>query len=156
MAGGSINSIPRMEASPVVQAELAKIRKTVIENTGVTREEIVQLFLEAANFARILGDPMGLIAAGRELGKMLGHYAPEVKKTLHGIDKNELRKALKDMNDDELYKIAHSQVIDGEYTRTTEQKILPGMPAVETPASVLQETPGMQKLHPDESDPEDA
>lgn len=120
MAGASTDSVQAFEASKDVQQEIKRIRAEVIKNTGVTREEIVDMFMEAAGFARLLGDPMGMIAAARELGKMLGHYAPEVKKTLHGIDAAELKKALKDMNDEELYKLAHAKVIDGEFTSNTD------------------------------------
>jgi len=113
MAGATSDNVPYFEASPLVKDELARIRKEVIENTGVTKEQVVGMFMEAANFARILGDSMGLISAARELGKMLGHYAPEVKKIEKSIDKNELRKALKDMNDEDLYKLANARTIDG-------------------------------------------
>lgn len=142
MAGASINSIPRFEENQLVQAELAKIRKAVVENTGITREQIATMFMEAAEFARLLGDPMSLIAAARELGKMLGHYAPEVKKNIHGIDKNELRKALKDMNDEDLYRLANAKVIDGESHRVPDEDV-PGVPAIEAPKPVLPEGGGV-------------
>lgn len=117
MAGTDSANAKRFEASAMVQAEISRIRAEVIKNTGITREEVVAMFMEAAGFARILGDSMGLIAAAREIGKMLGHYAPEVKKTLHGVDGASLKKALKDMNDDELYKLVGSRTIEGQSVR---------------------------------------
>lgn len=138
MGGATKDAVTKMEASPLVQAEITRIRKEVVANTGITREQIAEMFMEAANFARILGDPMGLIAAARELGKMLGHYAPEVKKTLNGIDANQLRKALKDMNDEDLYKLANAKVIDGESSRVPEE-IVRDLPAIEGPKPVLPE-----------------
>lgn len=141
MAGATVNAVPSFEASEKVQTEIARIRQEVITNTGLTREEIAAMFMEAAGFARIMGDPMALIAAARELGKMLGHYAPEVKKTLHGIDAKELRKALKDMNDDDLYKLAHAKVINGEATR------VPELPSGEGSERVLQEEPTVPPVH---------
>ena len=140
MAGASTDSVQAFEASRDVQQEIKRIRAEVIKNTGVTREEIVDMFMEAAGFARLMGDPMGMIAAARELGKMLGHYAPEVKKTLHGIDAAQLKKALKDMNDDELYKLAHAKVIDGEFTATT---AVPGVQGNESPKVLLPEQPAV-------------
>lgn len=135
MAGASINTVPDFEASPIVQAEITRIRKEAVANTGITKEEVVAMFMEAANFARILGDSMGLIAAAREIGKMLGHYAPEVKKTLHDVDAASLRKALKDMNDEDLYKLANAKVIDGTATRVEES--VPKMLEVRTRDVVL-------------------
>lgn len=150
MAGGSANSVEMLEGSAKVQAEIKRIRTEVIKNTGLTREEIVDMFLEAAGFARILGDPMAMIAAARELGKMLGHYAPEVKKTLHGIDAQQLKKALKDMNDDELYKLAHAKVIDGEFTRDIAPKALPDVQGDQGSPPVLPQEPGVPEVHPAE------
>ena len=138
MAGATTDAVKYFDVSPLVKAELARVRKEAIENTGVTKEEVVNMFMEAANFARILGDPMGLIAAARELGKMLGHYAPEVKKTLHGVDAATLRKALKDMNDDELYKLAHARTIEGEVVR--------GLRGDEAPKQLLQDARQLQDV----------
>jgi hypothetical protein len=116
LAGASKESVKRMDASPAVQEELARIRKEAIENTGITKEQVIAMFVQAADYARLLGDAMGLIAAGRELGKMLGYYAPEVKKIEKGINATEFRKALKDLSDEELFKLAHARTIDGEAT----------------------------------------
>jgi ribosomal protein S25 len=135
MAGATTDAVPYFDASPTVQEEIARIRKEVQKNTKITREEVVEMFMEAAGFARILGDSMGLIAAAREVGKMLGYYAPEVKKTLHGIDEAGLKKALKDMNDDDLYKLANARTIEGESVRQlpapgTGSEVLPKAPDV--------------------------
>ncbi len=134
MAGATTDAVKRMEVSPLVKEELARIRKKVIENTGITKEEVVEMMMDAANMARITGDPMGLIAAARELGKMLGFYAPEVKKIEKNIDQASLRKALKDMNDDELFKLAHARTIDSTAERVPDVRQLQDL---ETPAPVL-------------------
>ena len=91
-------------------------------NTGVTKEEVVGMLVDAGQMARLVGDPTGLVAAARELGKMLGFYAPEVKKTLHGLDKGTLKKALEELSDEELHKLAHAKVIDGESVRVLDDK----------------------------------
>lgn len=140
MAGATVDAVPFFEASPTVQQELAKIRTAVRENTGITREQIVEMLMEAAGYAKLLGDPMGMIAAARELGKMLGFYAPEVKKIEKGINAQDLRKALKDMNDEDLYKLANAKVIDGEFTR------VPGVPQTQSAAAVLPAPASMQEM----------
>ena len=99
-----------------VSDELARIRAETAQNTGVTKEDVVGMLVDAGSMARTIGDPSGLVAAARELGKMLGFYAPEVKKTLHGVDQATLKKALAEMTDDELYKLAHAKAIDGQFS----------------------------------------
>ncbi len=108
-----------VEMSPVVKNALAAAREEAIKNTGVTKEQVVAMLTEAADMAKTLSDPQGLIAAARELGKMLGFYAPEVKKTLHGVDQVELKKALEAMTEEELLRMANSKmkVIDGTCER---------------------------------------
>jgi len=107
----------QVEEQPSVAAELARIRAAMAVNSGVTKEEVVQMLQDAALLAKVQGDATGLVAAARELGKMLGFYAPEVKKIMHGMDKEQIKQALQDMSDDELYKIAHARTIEGEFAK---------------------------------------
>ena len=43
---------------------------------GVTREGVIQRFLEAFELAKEEREPAAMVAAARELGRMLGFYAP--------------------------------------------------------------------------------
>lgn len=104
-----------VEKSEVVQEELARARKEIAETTGVTREQVVKGMLEAADMAKILGDPQAMVRAWSEIGKLHGFYAPEIKKHVHGIDR-ESREALKRLSDVELRQLAHGRVIEGEST----------------------------------------
>lgn len=109
--------------SETVQTELARIRADTAKNTGVTKEDVVELLKAAAEMAKLQGDPTGLVSAARELGKMLGYYAPEVKKTLRGIDQNDLKRLLQSMPEDELLKLANATVIDGTATRVPDKDV---------------------------------
>lgn len=120
--GGADVNVSRIEASPTVQQELARIRAETAKNSGVTKEDVVQMLMDAAQMAKMMADPQGLVAAARELGKMLGFYAPEVKKVTHGLDKNSLKQVLSEMTDDELQRVANARAIEGI---ATEVKALP-------------------------------
>lgn len=117
IAAGDENAASRLESSPTVKEELAKVRAAMAINSGVTKEEILEMLKDAAVLAKMQGDATGLVAAARELGKMLGFYAPEVKKTLLGVDQATLKKALQDMGEDELLRIANSKAIEGEFVK---------------------------------------
>jgi hypothetical protein len=106
-----------VERGVSVQQELAAIRKEAAENAGVTKDMVAEGFKDAAEMARVMADPQGMVAAWRELGKLLGFYAPEVKKLEKGINKKELKKALEDLEDEDLIALARGRVIDGEVTR---------------------------------------
>lgn len=111
------SNIKNVEKSPTVQEELAKIRAQMADAAGVSKEDIVAMLMDAAALAKMQADPSSIVAAARELGKMLGFYAPEVKKTIKGVDKNDLRKALKEMQDEDLYRLAFSEPIEGTAKR---------------------------------------
>src|SRR4051812_14640328 len=75
MADYNPESVNKLTSSETVKDELARIRKEARENVDVTKEDIANMFLEAANMAKIIGDVTGLVSAARELGKMLGFYS---------------------------------------------------------------------------------
>lgn len=106
-----------------VQQELAAIREAMALNSGVTRDEIVAGFLDAAAMARTMSDPMGMIAAWRELGKLLGHYAPEVRKIEKKINKGDLLHAMDQLSDEELLRLAKGTVVEGKLLGKTVEKV---------------------------------
>lgn len=105
------------EDSLPVQEKLAAVRKALAEKAGITKEEVVAMLMDAADMAKIMSDPHGMVAAARELGKMLGFYAPEVKKVTHGLDKNSLRLVLEEMKDEDLIRLANARAIEGQAER---------------------------------------
>lgn len=117
------NNMTELERSTPVVQEVARIKALTAQNTGVTKEEVVEMLKSAAELARLQADPMGMVSAARELGKMLGFYAPEIKKTLRGIDKNDLKRLLADMPDEELLKLANAKVIEGTAERVDDKKV---------------------------------
>lgn len=132
LAGFSEGSKPaKIERSAVVQAELAAIRAETARNLDIKPEDVAAGFKRAADLAETLGDVAGMVASWRELGKLLGHYAPEVKKVEKAISKRDLKDALDMLTDDELRKLANGRVIEGEVTET---QLLTHAESSDTPA----------------------
>ena len=107
----------QVEQYPTVQKELAKARQELASASGITREDVLQGMKEAAEMAKTMADPQAMVRAWSELGKLLGFYAPEVKKVLHGLDTEQMREALRALPDHELQKLAHGRIIEGESKR---------------------------------------
>jgi hypothetical protein len=124
MAGfdGDPNNAQRTEETPVVAQELARLRAETAENCGITKESVAAGLKDAADMARTMADPGGMVMAWRELGKLLGFYAPEVKKIEKGINKKDLRAALEDLSDEELLQLSHGRVIEGKFKRVDDSK----------------------------------
>lgn len=110
-------SLSKLEARPSVQEEIARLRAETAENLDIKKEYVVDLLQTAACMAKISGDVTGLVAAAREIGKMLGFYAPEIKKIVKGLDAKELQKVLTQMSDEELYALKHGRTFEGDFKR---------------------------------------
>lgn len=87
---------------PDVQAVLAARRGEVASRMKVTREGVIQGLLEAVAMGREQRNPAAMISALREIGKMLGYYAPEVKRVELSGDSRGLISQLEGLSDEEL------------------------------------------------------
>lgn len=82
---------------------------------GMTRETILQGIKDAVDQAVLLADPVAQIMGWKEIGKICGFYAPEVKRIeLSDGAKNYLQR-MEQMSDDELLKLGESEVTDVEF-----------------------------------------
>jgi hypothetical protein len=66
-------------------AAMGDVKRGLAVALGISREDVLEGFQRAANMASIKEDPMAMIAAYRELGKMCGFYEPEVKRVEHAL-----------------------------------------------------------------------
>lgn len=130
MAGysGTHEVAKQVEESDAVQQELARIRAETAKNANVTKEMVAQWLIEAVELAKRLSDPGGMVAASRELGKLLGHYAPEVKKIEKAINKADMKRALEDLSDEELRAITRGRVVEGKFTVVEDGPKAPDVP----------------------------
>lgn len=101
-----------IERTAAVKHALAEARSELSTAAQMKRADVVVLLIEAIDMARIIGDPMGMIAGAREVGKMLGLYAPEKKEIELTARQTRLRSMYEGMSDEELL-----NVIEGEHVR---------------------------------------
>lgn len=99
-----------------VQQLLAEARGEISEITTIQRLDVMNIFLEAIDMARTLADPANMISGADKLAKMMGYYAPEVKKIEVSNDVEVLKSKFQQMSDDELLEVLanRGKVIDGE------------------------------------------
>lgn len=113
----------RLEEAVGVQLELKRQRDKLSKSIGATKEVVAAGLMEAFEMAKQMADPTAMVASMRELGKLLGHYAPEVKRLEKSLDKGELIKALEQMSDEELLRYRGGKVIEGEVLGKTQEKV---------------------------------
>lgn len=62
--------------NPKVSAELKKRQEADSERLRVSRENVVSMLLASFQMAKEQGEPAAMVSAARELGRLMGFYAP--------------------------------------------------------------------------------
>lgn len=118
-AGLSPTSSHVVTTNPDVQRALSEARSNLAKATAMTRPQVLEMFEEAFDMAKLASEPSSMVAAAREIGKMLGYYEPETVKVELSMAQARLQSKFEAMSDAELLEIAagKAKVIDGEFTR---------------------------------------
>lgn len=99
-----------LEANPKISAALINERAKNAYMLGLTRDKVLRGFMDAIDQAKLLADPLTQIAGWREIAKVCGFYAPEVKKVeLTGSSKAILDR-MQAMSDEELLKLGAEDI----------------------------------------------
>lgn len=87
---------------PDVQAVLQARQAEVAKGLHITRQGVIQGLLEAVDMGREQRNPAAMVSALREMGRMLGFYAPETKRVDLAAGRGALHGHFSDMNDEQL------------------------------------------------------
>lgn len=102
--------------SPKVQAAIQYMHKKHEAAAQMTRKKVMDGFLEAIDMARMQADSSTMVAGWREIGRMCGYYAPEVKKIDISITAKRVIDKLETLSDDDLLQMVeeNAKIIEGE------------------------------------------
>jgi phage terminase small subunit len=78
---------------------------------AVTRKRVMDGFLRGIELAEIQGDAQNVIAGWRELGRMCGYYAPEVKKIDINMTAKRLVSRFEAMSDEDLVRMIDESAV---------------------------------------------
>jgi len=92
-----------------VAAERAKYEK----KADMSRQKVMDGLKESIEMARLVSDPNAMVAGWREIAKICGYYAPEVKRLELSGPGGDAQHKLQHMTDEELVRL----IIEGESTR---------------------------------------
>ena len=111
-------SFAAAERSQLVQNALAERREELSSATQITRVGVLNGILEAIEMARLQGEPLVMLTGFRDISKMMGYNAPEVKKLEVSTSQGRLRHKIQSLSDEDLMRMAEGEgiddVIDGE------------------------------------------
>ena len=103
--------------SEKVQLALREARSELSSAAQITRADVIDGFMEAINIARLAADPASMIKGWSETAKVLGLYAPEVKKIEMSMNQQRLQSKFESMSDADLVDIIEGRApltIEGE------------------------------------------
>jgi phage terminase small subunit len=115
LSAGLLNGTATMRSTKV-QEEIARARAEITDLTTLKRLDVLEGIMKAIEMASMMADPQAMIKGWTEIAKILGHYAPEVKKIELTLSQGRMRTKFEALSDEDLLAIAEGRVIDGEST----------------------------------------
>ena len=98
-----------------VQQVLDEARANLAKATNIRKKDVIMGVLDAIDRARLAGEPNTEINGWKEVAKLMGYYAPEVKKIDLTVTQGNLKSKFEQMTDQELLELASRHVIEGDY-----------------------------------------
>lgn len=111
-ATGYVNPNPLQIAS--IRQQLTVARNWLASTTQISRLNVIEGIIDGIEMARMQGDSGNVIKGWTEVGKILGHYAPEVKRVELSVDQAATLSKLSALSDEELLRLSQQEVIEGE------------------------------------------
>ena len=106
----------RLLKRPRVRKYLQNLYSEAKAQTGLTRDHVVTGLQEAISDAKLQGDCTAQIAGWREIGKILGIYAPVEKKVTFGGHLSDTNLQIAAMDEKKLLEMVGDEAIEGEFT----------------------------------------
>ncbi len=99
-----------------VRDAIAYLHKKHEKVADVSRKKVMDGFLEAIDMAKMQADSGNMIAGWREIGRMCGYYAPEVKKVDITVTAKRIVDKLETLSDSDLLQMVEDSrsIIEGE------------------------------------------
>ena len=118
-AGYDVTSVQTIEKSEDVKQALSQARSELSSAVQIKRFDVIEMFKEAYDMAKLSAEPGNMVAAAREIGKMLGYYEAEKIKVELSMSQANMQKKFEIMSDEELMEIAEgrARIVEGEYVR---------------------------------------
>lgn len=107
--------------NPKITKAVAEGREKYRAAANMERKRVVEGFLEAVDIARTKADPMAMVGAWREIGRMCGFYEPTKTELKVSVDGKVMLHQLQNMSDEDLLQLiaeeqkAKDEALDAEY-----------------------------------------
>lgn len=111
-AGYHEDSVSKLIHRPTIAAVLQEIYVKSRDIAQINRMDVIDGMKDAIQDAKLLGDPASQIRGWREIGLIIGAYAPETKTINVNVTHEQLIKQIDSMSTDQLLEIAGQDTLD--------------------------------------------
>lgn len=108
---------PDLLRSSKIKAEIESARRWLTDATQIRRLDVVEGIIDGIEMARMQSDSGNVIKGWSEVGKILGHYAPEKKILELSLRDQRLKSKFESMTDEELLALQHGTTVEGTAER---------------------------------------
>jgi len=105
-SGLAPGTISQLMTKPEIKEYVGRLQKQEEKKFKITREQVLEGFMEAINDAKLLSEPATQIRGWEQIAKMEGFYAAEKREFDLPEDTKEMIRSLQDLDTDTLAKIA--------------------------------------------------
>lgn len=104
-AAGARVAAYRLLSNVAISSLIETRRQADATRLSITRENVLQRLLDAFDVARENREPAAMVAAARELGRMMGYYAPTRVEASVDLGATAMRGHMETMSDAELARV---------------------------------------------------
>lgn len=115
-AGVSSSTALNRLRSESVRGKLREAREEIENAVTVRRLDVLNIFLEAIDMARMISDPSQMINGADKIAKMMGYYEPEEVKVDVSVNYEGALRKIKELSDVELLELVDGKVVEGVAT----------------------------------------
>lgn len=111
-ANGARVAAHRLLTNAAISGALEARRQADATRLSITRENVLKRLLEAFEMAREEREPAAMVAAARELGRMMGFYSPIKVVASIDLGASAMRGCMEAMSDEELLRVIATEGCD--------------------------------------------
>jgi hypothetical protein len=112
-AGVSGSTAANRLRSDEVKAKLNEARNEIESSISIKRLDVMNIFLEAVDMARMMSDPSQMINGADKIARMMGYYEPEQVKVDVSVNYDGALRKIRELSDTQLLELAEGRVIEG-------------------------------------------
>ena len=112
---GALTTLHSQCVLPDIAAARQRMQEDLARKLNVSKGDVVLGIMDAISDARLLADPKAQIAGFREIGLLMGYYAPTKVEIAFDEPVRKVRERMQQMSDTQLQELIGEEMLDGDF-----------------------------------------